>query len=681
LFVNNALDRFGFAFDGILTEDAGQDEVFERVALKPVLGALDGFNGTVFAYGQTGSGKTFTITGGVEKYAERGIVPRAISRLFSEIRKRVDSSTYEVTVTYVEVYNDQAYDLLCDYRDTNTAVGHTTTGGDQNLPAGSNAFGTGSTWTGAQKSFGTSTSGTNSGTAKNSSTTTPPSQSTSGGIDCAVSLPKVTLLEDDDGVVHARGCSVHRASSEEDALNLLFLGDVNRAVAETPMNLASSRSHCVFTMNVSRREVGSEVVRKGKVRVGAFAKARLPDCSYTTNTFLLQSKMHLVDLAGSERVEKTGAASDASTTREARHINLSLHALEKVVVALSDKTEHVPYRDSVMTMLLKDSLGGNCFTAMVATVSPTTRHVLESISTCRFAMRIKSVTNCLQVNEETDPRLVIKRLRLENKTLREEVKLLRGDNDGGRDTLTESEIAKVRNEVETFCGTSFGTSDTAAGTSNAATTSIDFGASLLKINAAMLVFKDMVLLARGSEAKNPVPNESDSKKETQRVSPSLETLRDETKRLAKVVSQRDDEIKVLVSLLDENKKSGGALTRPPGTTESYLPSTSLDRSEYRSSSGHDAETYLSSNALGRSAFTDSSTSLDRSAFSDKATAFVAFKARYPKRAAIEENKNVLRQKYAAAKSLGEVRPFPFTTLHLPVCAYETDTFCFYRIRT
>ena len=336
--MNNALDRFGFAFDGILTEDAGQDEVFERVALKPVLGALDGFNGTVFAYGQTGSGKTFTITGGVEKYAERGIVPRAISRLFSEIRKRVDSSTYEVTVTYVEVYNDQAYDLLCDYRDTNTAVGHTTTGGDQNLPAGSNAFGTGSTWTGAQKSFGTSTSGTNSGTAKNSSTTTPPSQSTSGGIDCAVSLPKVTLLEDDDGVVHARGCSVHRASSEEDALNLLFLGDVNRAVAETPMNLASSRSHCVFTMNVSRREVGSEVVRKGKVRVGAFAKARLPDCSYTTNTFLLQSKMHLVDLAGSERVEKTGAANDASTTREARHINLSLHALEKVVVALSDKT-------------------------------------------------------------------------------------------------------------------------------------------------------------------------------------------------------------------------------------------------------------------------------------------------------------------------------------------------------
>tara|TARA_B110000305_G_scaffold60772_1_gene67421 strand:- start:3250 stop:3864 length:615 start_codon:yes stop_codon:yes gene_type:complete len=204
---------------------------------------------------------------------------------------------------------------------------------------------------------------------------------------------------------------------------------------------------------------------------------------------------------------------------------------------------------------------------------------------------------------------------------------------------------------------------------------------LLKINAAMLVFKDMVLLARGSEAKNPVPNESDSKKETQRVSPSLETLRDETKRLAKVVSQRDDEIKVLVSLLDENKKSGGALTRPPGTTESYLPSTSLDRSEYRSSSGHDAETYLSSNALGRSAFTDSSTSLDRSAFSDKATAFVAFKARYPKRAAIEENKNVLRQKYAAAKSLGEVRPFPFTTLHLPVCPYETDTFGFYRIRT
>ena len=82
-------------------------------------------------------------------------------------------------------------------------------------------------------------------------------------------------MEDDDGVIHARGRSAHRAGSEEEALNLLFLGDVNRAVAETPMNLQSSRSHCVFTMAVERREPGALTVRRGK--------------------------LNLVDLAGSER--------------------------------------------------------------------------------------------------------------------------------------------------------------------------------------------------------------------------------------------------------------------------------------------------------------------------------------------------------------------------------------------
>ena len=162
-------------------------------------------------------------------------------------------------------------------------------------------------------------------------------------------------MEDDDGVIHARGRSAHRAGSEEEALNLLFLGDVNRAVAETPMNLQSSRSHCVFTMVVERREPGALTVRRGK--------------------------LNLVDLAGSERVGKSGV--EGGALREAKHINLSLHALEKVVVALSDGDPHVPYRDSVMTMLLKDSLGGNCATAMVATVSPEFEHVFESISTCR----------------------------------------------------------------------------------------------------------------------------------------------------------------------------------------------------------------------------------------------------------------------------------------------------------
>ena len=110
-YVNNSRDKFAFRFDGVIGPDAKQDEVFTRCAERPVLGALDGFNGTVFAYGQTGSGKTFTITGGAERYVDRGIIPRAISRLYSEISKRADAR-YSVHVSYVEVYNNQAYDLL-----------------------------------------------------------------------------------------------------------------------------------------------------------------------------------------------------------------------------------------------------------------------------------------------------------------------------------------------------------------------------------------------------------------------------------------------------------------------------------------------------------------------------------------------------------------------------------------
>ena len=74
-------------------------------------------------------------------------------------------------------------------------------------------------------------------------------------------------MEDDDGAVHLKGLSLHRANTEEEALNLLFLGDTNRAISETPMNQASSRSHCVFTMGVERREAGSDTVRRAKVNL------------------------------------------------------------------------------------------------------------------------------------------------------------------------------------------------------------------------------------------------------------------------------------------------------------------------------------------------------------------------------------------------------------------------------
>ena len=528
--------------------------MFDRVASDPVVGALDGVNGTVFAYGQTGSGKTYTITGGAERYVDRGIVPRAVSKLFSEMARRSDGATYEVTVSYVEVYNDQAYDLLCD-----AAAGDSKTNG---LDDETDAF-----------------------------------------------LPKVTLLEDDDGVIHARGCSAHRAGSEEDALNLLFLGDVNRAVAETPMNPRSSRSHCVFTMTVERREPGALTVRRGKI--------------------------HLVDLAGSERVGKTGVR-ELVTLREAKHINLSLHALEKVVVALSDGDPHVPYRDSVMTMLLKDSLGGNCRTAMVATVTPEFEHVFEGVSTCRFAMRIASVRNAPRVNEETDPKLVIAKLREENRALRQELKLARGDDDG-RDALSESELAKLRVEVERFCDDD--------------THELDLGGSMLKIRAALVFFRELAVAARRGErgslrvGGSGAPERSTVEGEAATAS--------ETARLADVVRRRDDEIKVLVAMLE---KHTGARGRDAFAGEKQVAREEEEKTEAGTVFDAESPSLRESQTPAKPSTPEQSSpprafSQTRS-FADRNAAFERFKRAHAARGAIEANKKTLREQYTEAKRLG-----------------------------
>ncbi len=114
---------------------------------------------------------------------------------------------------------------------------------------------------------------------------------------------------------------------------------------------------------------------------------------------VVESKLNLVDLAGSERVHKSGA--EGAQLSEAKHINLSLHYLESVIIALqkNGNRQHVPYRNSLLTKLLRDSLGGNCLTAMIATLSTKESNKYESISTCRFAQRVALVDNEAHRNE------------------------------------------------------------------------------------------------------------------------------------------------------------------------------------------------------------------------------------------------------------------------------------------
>lgn len=110
-YVNNAEKNHEFYFDKIFNQQTKQEQVFDSVAKEVIDSCLDGYNGTIFAYGQTGSGKTYTITGGVEKYVDRGLIPRTIGYIFNEAKKKTNM-TIKVNVSYLEIYNDQGYDLL-----------------------------------------------------------------------------------------------------------------------------------------------------------------------------------------------------------------------------------------------------------------------------------------------------------------------------------------------------------------------------------------------------------------------------------------------------------------------------------------------------------------------------------------------------------------------------------------
>ena len=166
-FVNNKKEEYRFKFEKIFEQDCLQEDIFENVAEPVIDNVISGYNGTIFAYGQTGSGKTFTITGGPEKYADRGIIPRTIAHFFDTFARRPEL-LFTMHISYLELYNEQGFDLL-----------------------------------------------------------DPQHQATK-----LEDLPRVTLMEDEENCIHLRNLSIHQATSEEEALNLLFLGDTNRMIAE-----------------------------------------------------------------------------------------------------------------------------------------------------------------------------------------------------------------------------------------------------------------------------------------------------------------------------------------------------------------------------------------------------------------------------------------------------------------
>uniref|UniRef100_A0A3B5M4N6 Kinesin-like protein n=1 Tax=Xiphophorus couchianus TaxID=32473 RepID=A0A3B5M4N6_9TELE len=183
----------------------------------------------------------------------------------------------------------------------------------------------------------------------------------------------LSVHEDKYRVPYVKGCTERFVTSPEEVMDVIDEGKANRHVAVTNMNEHSSRSHSIFLINIKQENVETEQKLCGK--------------------------LYLVDLAGSEKVSKTGA--EGSVLDEAKNINKSLSALGNVISALAEGTKsHVPYRDSKMTRILQDSLGGNCRTTMFICCSPSSYNDAETKSTLMFGQRAKTIRNTVTVNLE-----------------------------------------------------------------------------------------------------------------------------------------------------------------------------------------------------------------------------------------------------------------------------------------
>lgn len=457
--INNQKEKHEFKFDRVFDKDTKQEEIFDVVAKDVVLSVLDGYNGTIFAYGQTGSGKTFTITGGAERYEDRGIIPRSLQFIFKEIQQRTDCE-YSINISYLEIYNENGYDLLDSSREAKKLE----------------------------------------------------------------DLPKVYLMEDDENRVHIRNLASIPAVNEEEALNLLFIGDTNRIISETPSNPESSRSHCIFIITVVCKRPGHDAIRK--------------------------SKLHLVDLAGSERVAKTQIG--GNLLKEAKYINLSLHYLEQVIIALHEKAlgkrQHIPYRNSMMTNVLRDSLGGNCKTTMIATIATEPDLIEESISTCRFAQRVSLISNKARLNEEIDPQLVIESLKREIVRLKSELAIARGDGEDSSEELPDYEKEKVKQDVQAYLS------------SNSPANELVYK-DYRKIRYAFFIMKNIIneketpiTLSQTNDYNETVENNTISNNELENKNREINKT---CERLKKLIAHRDNEINILIGMINNYKKKVG----------------------------------------------------------------------------------------------------------------------------
>ncbi|XP_017368243.1 kinesin-like protein KIF21A isoform X4 [Cebus imitator] len=332
-----------FTFDYVFDIDSQQEQIYTQCIEKLIEGCFEGYNATVFAYGQTGAGKTYTMGTGFDVNIveeEQGIISRAVKHLFKSIEEKKHIAMKNGLPPPDFKVNAQFLELyneeVLDLFDTTRDID-----------------------------------------AKNKKS-------------------NIRIHEDSTGGIYTVGVTTRNVNTESEMMQCLKLGALSRTTASTQMNVQSSRSHAIFTIHVCQTRVCPQIDADN-----ATDNKIISESAQMNEFETLTAKFHFVDLAGSERLKRTGATGERA--KEGISINCGLLALGNVISALGDKSKratHVPYRDSKLTRLLQDSLGGNSQTIMIACVSPSDRDFMETLNTLKYANRARNIKNKVMVNQD-----------------------------------------------------------------------------------------------------------------------------------------------------------------------------------------------------------------------------------------------------------------------------------------
>eukprot|EP01061_Rhynchopus_euleeides_P024148 TRINITY_DN38_c0_g1_i1.p1 TRINITY_DN38_c0_g1~~TRINITY_DN38_c0_g1_i1.p1 ORF type:complete len:1120 (+),score=538.32 TRINITY_DN38_c0_g1_i1:114-3473(+) len=373
---------------------ADQKRVYEWTGLPALQAAWDGINSCIFAYGQTGSGKTHTMMGDPEQIANPegcaeellGVIPRLCRDLFDELEKK-EKNAAQAGLRRKSDVRVRFYEIYNEkVKDLLCSV------------------------EGEQERF-----------------------KYAGTTQKKLDPDDLKIREHPTEGPYVEGISIHNPRSYEDIIRLINAGNQERSVGSTNLNDRSSRSHALFRITVTQ----TTFYDQQRVGIGG----------PKTTTHQRRANVNLVDLAGSENVKRSGAR--GSLLLEAQKINLSLTTLRRVIDALIEKKAkvNVPYRDSTLTWLLREDLGGNSKTFMLATVSPHYINAHESLRTLEYAMRARAIVNSVRVNEDETAKMLAD---LEKKMLEARKQMSDARTDAEVEALEQQmdEAKKARSEIE-----------------------------------------------------------------------------------------------------------------------------------------------------------------------------------------------------------------------------------------